>query len=79
MLRGGEELLDDLCGRWKIQPGETTADGRITLEFAECLGVCEGAPCVLIQDERHACVTAEEVERIVNAAPNAAPGSGVSP
>ena len=27
-----------------VQPGGTTADGKITLEFAECLGACEGAP-----------------------------------
>ena len=29
----------------------TTADGKITLEFAECLGACEGAPAVLVNDE----------------------------
>jgi NADH-quinone oxidoreductase subunit E len=28
MLRGGEELLAELCERWGIQPGETTADGK---------------------------------------------------
>jgi NADH-quinone oxidoreductase subunit E len=25
--------------------GRTSADGKVTLEFAECLGACEGAPC----------------------------------
>ena len=35
---GGEELLEYLCEKLGIQPGETTADGRVTLEFAECLG-----------------------------------------
>jgi NADH-quinone oxidoreductase subunit E len=51
MLRGGEELLEKLSRKLGIKPGETTADGKITLEFAECLGVCEGAPCVLVNDE----------------------------
>jgi NADH-quinone oxidoreductase subunit E len=51
MLRGGEELLEDLCRKLGVQPGETTADGKITLEFAECLGMCEGAPCMMIADE----------------------------
>jgi NADH-quinone oxidoreductase subunit E len=51
MLRGGEELFAGLCQRLKVNAGETTADGRVTLEFAECLGACEAAPCMLINDE----------------------------
>ena len=46
-LRGGEEVLTHLCQRLGIEPGETTPDGRVTLEFAECLGACERAPCML--------------------------------
>ena len=57
MLRGGEELLAGLSDRLGVRPGETTLDGRITLEFAECLGACEGAPCVLVNDECHMNVT----------------------
>jgi NADH-quinone oxidoreductase subunit E len=49
-LRGGDELLASFCKKLGVRPGETTADGKITLEFAECIGVCEGAPCVLIDD-----------------------------
>ena len=43
----------DLCQKLGVKPGGTTADGKITLEFAECLGMCEGAPCVLVDDECH--------------------------
>ena len=58
-LRGGEQLLKDVCGKLGIEPGQTTPDGAVTLEFAECLGNCEGAPCVLVDDELHPNVTAE--------------------
>src|SRR5467141_3298704 len=34
MLRGGEELLETLCDKLGVRPGGTTADGKITLEFA---------------------------------------------
>jgi NADH-quinone oxidoreductase subunit E len=51
MLRGGEELFEGLCQRLKVNAGETTNDGSVTLEFAECLGACEQAPCMLINDE----------------------------
>ena len=49
-LRGGDELLDHLSHSLGVRPGETTADGRITLEYAECLGACEHAPCVLANE-----------------------------
>jgi NADH-quinone oxidoreductase subunit E len=46
-LRGGEEILDHLCHSAGIRPGETTPDGKLTIEYAECLGACDFAPCIL--------------------------------
>jgi NADH-quinone oxidoreductase subunit E len=60
-LRGGEEVLSTVCERLGVRPGGTSADGKITVEFAECLGLCEGAPCVLINDEQRMNVTPESV------------------
>ena len=65
MLRGGEELLANLCEKLGVQPSGTTADGKITLEFAECLGACEGAPCVLVNDEHRMRLTPENVDNLV--------------
>lgn len=50
MLRGGEELLAEACRRFQVRPGETTSDGELTIESAECLGGCDGAPCLLVDD-----------------------------
>lgn len=50
-LRGGEEVLDHMCHKLGIKPGESTADGKLTVEFAECLGACEYAPCMLAGKE----------------------------
>ncbi|OJW12689.1 MAG: NAD(P)H-dependent oxidoreductase subunit E [Planctomycetales bacterium 71-10] len=52
MLRGGDELLGHACKRLGIEPGETTSDGKLTVEFAECLGVCDHAPAALADDGR---------------------------
>src|SRR6266851_2575486 len=52
MLRGAEDLLQDICQKLNVQPGGTTADGKITVEFAECIGACELATCILINDVR---------------------------
>ncbi|MBN1964546.1 MAG: NAD(P)H-dependent oxidoreductase subunit E [Anaerolineae bacterium] len=45
---GGHELVEELCEKLGIAPGETTADGRYTIEHAPCLGLCEHAPAALI-------------------------------
>jgi NADH-quinone oxidoreductase subunit E len=65
-LRGGDELLTHLCHKLNVQPGGTTADGKITLEFAECLGACEGAPAVMVDDEHRHDMTAERVDALVD-------------
>jgi NADH-quinone oxidoreductase subunit E len=64
-LRGGEELLGGLCQKLHVLPGGTTADQKITLEFAECIGACEGAPAVLINDEARMNVTPEKVDALI--------------
>ena len=65
MLRGGEEMLDQLRRRLDVRPGQTTADGRITLEYAECLGACEGAPCLLVDDECHTNLTVDKASELI--------------
>src|SRR5271156_6707839 len=66
MLRGGEELLNTVCHKLQVKPGQTTADGKISVEFAECLGACEGAPCVLMDDEPQMNLTPETVGELVD-------------
>jgi NADH-quinone oxidoreductase subunit E len=50
-LRGGDQLLEQLCQAHGIEPYGTTADGRLTIEPAECLGACDFAPCILANDD----------------------------
>jgi NADH-quinone oxidoreductase subunit E len=64
-LRGGDELLTNLCDKLGVQPGGTTADGKITVEFAECIGACEGAPAVMLGDEHRHNMTAEKVDQLL--------------
>jgi NADH-quinone oxidoreductase subunit E len=66
MLRGGEELLCHLSQRLGVKPGHTTADGRVTLEFAECLGACEGAPCMLVDEDCHMNLTEVSAVRLID-------------
>lgn len=64
-LRGGEEILEHLCHKAGIKPGETTADGALTLEYAECLGACEYAPCMLADKTLHKDLTTEKADQFL--------------
>jgi NADH-quinone oxidoreductase subunit E len=64
-LRGGEEVLTTLCHKLGVQPGETSSDGGITVEFAECIGACEGAPAVLVNDEARMNVTRDKIDGLL--------------
>lgn len=61
-LRGGEEILDHLCEEAGVRPGETTTDGKLTIEAAECLGGCDFAPCMLAGKTLHKDMTKEKAE-----------------
>jgi NADH-quinone oxidoreductase subunit E len=61
-LRGGEEVLAHMCHKAGIRPGETSPDGSLTLEFAECLGACEYAPCMLAGETLQKDLTAEKAD-----------------
>jgi NADH-quinone oxidoreductase subunit E len=63
--REGEQMLDYLAERLGIRPGETTADGSVTLEFAECLGACDFAPAMLVNDTLYKNLTREKIDEFV--------------
>ena len=51
-VRGAPRVLDELSRLLKVSPGETTADGKFTLEAVNCLGACALGPVVVV-DERY--------------------------
>jgi len=68
-LRGADELLDQLSHTLGVHPGDTTPDGRVTLEYAECLGACEHAPCMLADKLLVKSVSQEEADKFVKSLP----------
>jgi len=58
-------VLEHGCRRLGIRPGQTTADGRVTLESVQCLAACEEAPVLLIDADRHPRVTPTAVDDLL--------------
>ncbi|HVV99031.1 MAG TPA: NAD(P)H-dependent oxidoreductase subunit E [Planctomycetaceae bacterium] len=63
-LRGGEEVLSALCQKLHVEPGGPTLDGRVTLEFGECLGLCDFAPAMLANEQVYKNMSVEQVDEL---------------
>lgn len=63
---GGRKVLRAVEDRLGIAAGETTADGRFTIEAAECLATCDGAPSMQINYEDFYKVTPDDVKELLD-------------
>ncbi|MFA6111588.1 MAG: NADH-quinone oxidoreductase subunit NuoE [Candidatus Latescibacterota bacterium] len=61
-IMGSGPLLRHLEARLGIGLGETTADGRFTLLPNQCLGTCDHAPALMIDDDLHRDLDAERLD-----------------
>ena len=69
-LRGADEFMQKLCGNLGIQVGETTADGKVTVEAVMCLAGCDKAPMFQVQSGEglsyHENQTVESATALIN-------------
>lgn len=63
---GYESLYARLSAMLGVSFGGTTEDGRFTLLPASCLGACDRAPAMLVDDVLYGPVTLEKLERILD-------------
>jgi NADH-quinone oxidoreductase E subunit len=66
LVGGAEPVIDYVSERLKIKPGETSPDGKFTLEIVQCLAACDVAPAIKINDELYANITGERIDEILS-------------
>ncbi|MBC9251018.1 NADH-quinone oxidoreductase subunit E [Pseudomonas alcaligenes] len=62
---GHEDLLGSLKDKLGIVPGQTTSDGRFTLLPVCCLGNCDKAPAVMIDDDTYGNLDANGIAQLL--------------
>lgn len=65
-LMGAEELMHHAEERLGIKMGSTTADGKITLERAECQAACTEAPCLQVNYRYRYRVTPDQLDTLID-------------
>ncbi len=64
-MAGRERVARQLRNDLGINFGETTSDGKFTLEWTNCLGMCDEGPAMLVNEVSHVGVTPEKVHDIL--------------
>ncbi|MCB0392028.1 MAG: NAD(P)H-dependent oxidoreductase subunit E [Bdellovibrionales bacterium] len=64
-MLGARELTDHLCKTFNVKPEEISEDGKITISKVECLGSCDTAPMMQINDDYHENLTPGSAEKII--------------
>jgi NADH-quinone oxidoreductase subunit E len=64
-IMGFEGLMDYLKQKLEIKLGETTRDERFTLLTIPCLGTCDHAPALMIDNELHRDLTTQKLDKIL--------------
>src|SRR6267142_4404104 len=65
-LNGAERVTEELVTKLGIDPGQTDASGTFTLLEVECLGACDRAPVVMVNDAWHERLKPEDASKLVD-------------
>lgn len=64
-MMGANHIITHLCKRLRVNPGETTSDGKFTINLVECLASCGTAPVMQINEQYYENLTPEKVNQIL--------------
>jgi NADH-quinone oxidoreductase subunit E len=65
-LMGAERVTEELSSAMGVKPGETDADRQFTLIEVECLGACDRAPVVGVNDHWQECQRPEDARALID-------------
>ena len=64
-LKGSDMILKSIEDSIGIKPGEVTRDKKFSLELANCIGACDRAPAMLVNQDVHGNLTSRKIPRIL--------------
>lgn len=64
-VRGAQDILDTLTKALDVDVGETTTDGKYTLEVTRCIGACGLAPAITIDEKVYQMMDSEKIRQIL--------------
>jgi NADH-quinone oxidoreductase subunit E len=67
LLKSAQTIIDSVQKAIGIKPGETTPDGRFSFELTNCIGACDKAPAMMVNNDVHGDLTPNKIAKILQA------------
>jgi NADP-reducing hydrogenase subunit HndA len=64
-VRGAEQVLSEFKRQLKVEVGQTTPDGKFSLNCLRCVGACGLAPVVMVGEKVYGRVSPQQVKQII--------------
>ena len=64
-LRNCQTIIESVEKEIGIKPGETTPDERFSFQLTNCIGLCDGAPAMMVNDDAHVDLTPAKISQIL--------------
>ena len=65
-VKGSQKIMDRLKERLGIEPGQTTEDGKFSLDETRCVGACGLAPVFTINNEVYGKATIKQLDQVLD-------------
>lgn len=65
-VKGSQKILDRLKDRLKIEEGQTTKDGKFSIDTTRCVGACGIAPVFTVNNEVYGRATVKKLDEVLN-------------
>lgn len=66
-LKNSQLIIKSIEQEIGIKPGETTPDGKFSFQLTNCIGACDKAPAMMINDKVYGDLTAKKISEILEA------------
>ena len=64
-LKNSQTIIESVAKEIGIKPGETTHDGRFSFQLTNCVGACDKAPAMMINNDVHVDLTPKKISQIL--------------
>ena len=65
VLKNSQTIIESVAGEIGIKPGETTPDGKFSFQLTNCIGACDEAPAMMINNDVYTDLTPNKISQIL--------------
>jgi NADH-quinone oxidoreductase subunit E len=65
ILKNGQTIIESVAREIGIKPGETTLDGKFSFQLTNCIGACDKAPAMMINNDVYTDLTPSKISQIL--------------